>query len=133
MWSVVAGVGSARKRLIARSDNAGTSRSTGSLVATDPVGIVTDERFAKVSPVGVSVNVRSLGASRKVRAADDQRLLTENVGELDPNFFTTGADMHDQAQRLIPKCLHAFERTLRRRCPRSDPMLRVLALHGTRI
>ena len=74
------------------------------------------------SSVGGRIDVRRGSPAGNVYGADQQRLVTIGVRDLDPDFRPAGAGMHDEAQGLVPEALETPWRVRLWGCrPRSDP------------
>src|SRR5205807_9690048 len=78
------------------------------------------------SSVGGRVDTGSAGSPGNVRSAAEQGLVPKRIGDLDPDFPATGADVHDEAKGLVPENLGVpRDGRLGGRGPRSNPMLTV--------
>ncbi len=88
------------KRLTARLANGGSLRSTGSLTARAPGGMVMEGRPPKVSVRGGGgVDVAAAGAECDAGGADGERVDAEFVGEDDADGGSAEGDVDDLADR----------------------------------
>src|SRR5690242_21275411 len=72
--------------------------------------------------VGCLFDVGSGSPASNVCGADQQRPIAKRVRELDPDSLSTGADVHDEAKRLVMESLDSpWHPSLGSRRPRSYP------------
>src|SRR5580704_4673939 len=84
-------------------------------------------------PIGGWIDVRRGSPASNVCAADPHWLVAKGVRDLDSDFRSTGARMHDEAQALVPEGLEApWPERLWSCRPCADPLFAVLIDVGDR-